>query len=351
MDQGILDVIRSLSAQGETGKLQVTTGMTTGGFFFDKGHLVDARVGKLTGFQAVNAVVSIPDATFSFDPTIAPPVQSSITPNERLLLKDFFGIEAIERDDVHGNNGVTWPDDNATPERVVPLSEVASTSTLAAAQINEPLNANVDDEATLVRRNSQRPSAIPYQRSSTWGSRPALLVTALMLLLAAGAVFAIVYRARQQSAATSTATTAPTASPADVAPQAPASEQAVASAPDLTGNWRVTNTVEQTSYQAFRNMEVGFNLAIDQSGKEFTGRGQKVSENGRSLPATSRTPIELKGSIDGDKVEATFSESGAQRKTTGRFVWKIDKASGGLTGTFVSNAARASGKSAAKKQL
>jgi hypothetical protein len=96
-------------------------------------------------------------------------------------------------------------------------------------------------------------------------------------------------------------------------------------------------------------MKVGFNVSINQNGNDFTGKGEKISENGQSLPADSRTPIVVKGTIDGDKVEATFTESGALRKTNGRFVWRIDKASGGLTGTFVSTAARTSGKSAAKK--
>jgi hypothetical protein len=98
-------------------------------------------------------------------------------------------------------------------------------------------------------------------------------------------------------------------------------------------------------------MNIGFELTINQSGKSFIGQGRKVSENGRSLPATSRTPIEVKGSIDGDRVDATFSEAGALRKTNGRFVWRIDQASGGLNGTFVSTAAGSSGKSAAKREL
>jgi hypothetical protein len=121
--------------------------------------------------------------------------------------------------------------------------------------------------------------------------------------------------------------------------------------PDLSGNWSVVNTVEQTSYQAYKNMQVGFNVSINQTGKDFIGTGQKISENGRSLPADSRTPIVVRGTIDGDKVEATFSESGAARKTNGRFVWKIDRTKRGLNGTFVSNAARSRGKSAATKEL
>ena len=348
-DQGILDEIRMLASQGETGKLQITAGMTEGALFFNKGQLVDARVGKLTGFQAINAVASIPDATFNFDPTIAPPVQSSIKANERLLLKDFFGIDAVERDEVHGHDGVIWPDDNDVPERVVPLTEVESSSTQEPA--NEHSIAAENEEVTLVNRSrpaTTTPPDISNGRTTRRDARPVLFVTALMMLLVAAAVFAIVYRARERTSAPSTAATAPASTPTEVPQASPAQEVA---APDLTGNWTVVNTVEQTSYQPFRDMKVGFNLAIDQSGTEFTGRGEKVSENGRNLPQTSRTPIELKGTIDGDRVEATFSESGAARKTSGRFVWRVDKASGGLTGTFVSTAARARGKSAATKQF
>ena len=97
-------------------------------------------------------------------------------------------------------------------------------------------------------------------------------------------------------------------------------------------------------------MKIGFDLSIDQKGSTFTGKGRKVSENGRSLPANSRTPIELKGVINGDRIEATFYEQGSTRKTNGRFIWKIDRA-GGMRGTFASTAARTSGKSTATREL
>jgi hypothetical protein len=95
-------------------------------------------------------------------------------------------------------------------------------------------------------------------------------------------------------------------------------------------------------------LKLSFDLAISQNGKSFTGRGEKVSENGRSLPATSRTPIRVEGSINGNRVEATFYEVGASRKTTGRFVWKIND-TGELNGTFASTAAHTRGKSKARK--
>jgi hypothetical protein len=328
-DEAILDVIRVLAARGATGRVQLSTGMTDGALFFNKGQLVDARVGRLTGFQAINALAAVPDATYNFDPSIEPPVHSSITPRERILLKDFFGIEAAELDQ---------PDTDSQYEESIP---------------------EVDDEATVVRHTPavaepprvHRPDWIGSARpvTTSWARGPALVLI-ILTVLSVAAIVAVVYRLRRPD---STATAVPTVqTPAPVnTPQQPATDPAASAVPDLSGNWSVVNTVEQTSYQAYKNMKVGFNVSINQTGKDFTGTGEKISENGRNLPAAGRTPIVVKGTIDGDRVEATFSENGAMRPTNGRFVWRIDKTSRGLTGTFVSNAARSSGKSSATKEL
>jgi hypothetical protein len=359
-DRGILDVIRVLSARGASGRLHVSTGMTDGALLFNRGRLVDVRVGRLNGFQAINALAGVPDATYNFDPSVQTPAQSSIAPKERVLLKDFFGIEAAERE-VADEVPASWPDEDAEPEQVVPLSEVPD------PVIATPL----DDEATLIRTKPSgaeprphvstapnvstapapafldQPRARSAFRPASSALRAALLLT--LLVLVAGAAGALIYQFRKPDSTASTVPAVQTPS-AEVA-QPPSTSETASAVPDLTGNWNVVNTVEQTSYGAYKNMRIGFNVSIDQTGKDFTGTGQKISENGRTLPADSRTPIVVKGTIDGDKVEATFSESGAVRKTNGRFVWRIDKTSGGLTGTFVSNAARSSGKSAATKEL
>ena len=433
-DGGILDVIRELSAQRASGRLQISTGMTEGALFFARGQLVDARLGRLSGFQAINALVSVPDASYNFDPSIAPPAQSSIAPNERLLLKDFFGIEVMSS--AHSNDvTANWLEDGSAPRQVAPLADVAE-----AYPDDQQLLANEDEEVTLVRpkavvaeRGAERfvadvGPAIAEQRSPRSfseprpepfvaepererfvaerergrifreprpvlanrppaGSRvlPALFLILVTLLLAAAAVV-LLNRFRKPDSTASVAPAVQTSPPADVAQQReipstrqpeiskrpatqpdqpatgpteqPAAQptqqpetQTTAAVPDLTGNWTVINTVEQTAYEPYRNMEIGFNVAINQAGRDFTGTGEKISENGRNLPAAGRTPIQVKGTIDGDKIQATFSENGAVRKTNGRFVWRIDRGSGGLTGTFVSTAARTRGKSAAKKVL
>lgn len=314
---GILQLVATLTAKGMSGRLNIIAGMTEGALLFKDGKLVDARVGHLTGFQAINAVTSMPDARYEFDPAAAVPASSSITSSERFVLKQFFGIETFE-----------------------PREEPA------------PLIADDLDETTLV---PSRVTTTPTPTVATYPapSRPpyviAFAVGVMVVAIAAAAVL-LRYRTSQRSAPAAVAT-----SIAPVSPPVPAaaikSETQTAKAGDLTGEWNVVNTVSSTSYRDFRNLKIGFALSINQTGKTFTGAGQKISENGRSLPASSRTPIRLKGVINGDRIEATFSEDGATRKTNGRFVWKIDRSGGGLTGTFASSAARSSGKSTARRDL
>ena len=306
-DTGILDVIKILSANGANGRLDITAGATEGSVFFKDGQLVDARVGQLTGFPAVNAVASIRDARFNFDPSFVPPLVSSITPSERVVLKQFFGIETFNL--------------NATQD-----DEVYS-----------------DDELTIETQGIPAeaiPAAIPEVARTRTFHRAALVLALLFIVIAVAAV-ALRNMYRERALPATVATTEQPTSP---------SVTDEVKRKDLTGNWTVVNTVQKTSYRSYQDLKIGFDLSISQNGNSFTGKGQKISENGRDLPADSRTPIEVKGSIEGNRIEATFSEQGTMRKTKGRFVWQIDE-TGSLNGTFVSTAARTSGKSAAKREL
>lgn len=334
-DSGILDVIKILSANGASGRLDITAGTAEAMIFFKDGLLVDARVGHLTGFPAVNAVAAIRDARFNFDATAVPPLVSSVTPNERVVLKQFFGIEGVRQNEAQQNEA--YPDEVTMETTGIPVETL--------------------------------PTPVQETPPSNSFFRGALVFAAVFIILAVAAV-ALRNKYREQALPASVATAeqpatteqpVPTEQPAtterreapsvaeDVKPTnpSPSTDQSVA-ARDLTGKWNVVNTVQKTAYRSFQNLKIGFDLSISQNGKSFTGSGRKVSENGRSLPANSQTPIHVRGSIDGDRVEATFFEEGTERKTNGRFVWRIDK-TGSLSGTFVSTAASSSGKSAARK--
>ncbi len=316
---GVLEVIKSITSNHESGRLEIVSSGTRGTLLFNEGKLVDARLGSLSGFQAVNAAVALQNVQVSFDHVIPASPLSSITPSERIVLKRFFGIEAAELNETAATAEpeIDW---NPAPEPVVPLNE-APTIPLA------------------------------------FFSAPGLAVClAILIGLAVGGI-ALRSRFRApQSSAPVAATVVESQPSAAAEPQpevkqvAAEPEKRAAKVQDLTGEWQVINTVQKTGYKSFDNMKVGFRLKIDQQGKEFTGKGEKFSENGQTLPAANRTPIHVTGSINGDKVVATFVEDGRMRKTNGRFVWKLKNGGDQLAGTFVSTAANSSGRSSLTKQ-
>ena len=324
---GILEVIKSITSNRESGRLEIDASGTPGTFLFDEGKLVHASLGSLKGFPAVNAAVALREVQFIFDHVAPASHVSTITPSERVVLQRFFGIEAADNMEEPKNS--VEPDWNPAPEPVVPLAEVARA------------------------------------RRFAFLLQPVIAVSVGLLLAFVVGAFVLRSRmkARQQVASVATVTQPesisvpepqPEVKPVAVAPPVIAAAEprniaeTNAKVQDLTGEWRIINTVQKTAYKSYNNMQVGFHLKINQQGKQFTAKGEKFSENGQTLPAASRTPIQVTGSIEGDKVVATFVEDGRMRRTNGRFVWRIQN--DGLAGTFVTTAANSSGRSAVIKQ-
>jgi hypothetical protein len=333
---GVLDVIKSITANRESGRLEIDASGTPGTFLFNEGKLVHASLGSLKGFPAVNAAVALRDVQFIFDHVAPASHVSTISPSERIVLKRFFGIDAA---DMEEPKDTIEPDWNPAPEPVIPLAEVEETPTVEVA-------------------------APVRSRSFAFFSRPVMAASLALLLALAVGVIALKSRMKSPPQVAAAATvvepeskSAPEPQP-EVKPVATAPSVAVAESRntpkadakvwDLTGDWQIINTVQKTRFKPYDKMQVGFRLRINQQGKQFTAKGEKFSENGQTLPAVSRTPIQLTGSIEGDQVVATFIEDGRMRRTNGRFVWRVQN--DGLAGTFVSSAANSIGKSAVTKQ-
>ena len=359
---GITEVIAMLSAKGASGRLDVVASGNEGALLFNGGKLVDARIGHLTGFQAINALASMRDARFHFDHSAVVPDVSSITPSERLVLRQFFGIETADMQNVSAA---------PAPALVEPVEEINAPAETTAIYSASPrfrylvvgalgvLLIAVVAGAVLLREKFRERTSPPAVAASTERTEPVPAPAPATPTLDEQPRVAEQPRVNEEPRVKEEPRVTeqppvneqPRVKEPRVAEQPRVSEQAVAATPNLNGDWTVVNTVNTTAYRSFQNLRIGFAVSINQTGSTFTAKGRKVSENGRTLPANSRTPIELKGVINGDHIEATFSEQGAQRKTNGRFVWKINRSGGGLTGTFASSAARTSGKSTATREL
>ena len=230
-----------------------------------------------------------------------------------------------------------------------------------------PLAPEPDSDPTLISPSVPLPftvpsAGIPYQppQSSPSSNRWVLmtLVIILAVMLGGGAV-AFFYQISKGSstnnennsrASQSTPERKLSINRADQVRPSPTAEPAPANTKDLTGDWNMVNTIENTSYPAYANLRIGYHLVINQSGTTFTAEGEKQSENGRPMDAIERTPIHITGSVEHDLVTAAFVEEGLRRKTTGRFQWIVISGGNQLQGTFASGAAKSSGSSVATRE-
>ena len=126
-------------------------------------------------------------------------------------------------------------------------------------------------------------------------------------------------------------------------------EPEAAPAEDLSGWWEMTNTIQSTNYSAYKGLRLGYRVKLEQDGDRIVGRGQKWSEDGRTIPAAGRTPITVTGTVDGRKVTLKFTEHGAKRTTNGGFSWTLSADRTALRGSFWSTAADTSGSSLARR--
>ncbi|HKI05424.1 MAG TPA: PBP1A family penicillin-binding protein [Thermoanaerobaculia bacterium] len=124
-------------------------------------------------------------------------------------------------------------------------------------------------------------------------------------------------------------------------------EETAPAAEDLSGWWEMTNTIQSTNYADYKGLRLGYRVQLEQDGDRLVGRGQKWSENGRTLPSGARSPITVTGTVDGRKVTLQFTERGAKRSTNGGFSWQLSADRTALRGSFWSTAAATSGNSLA----
>jgi hypothetical protein len=113
---------------------------------------------------------------------------------------------------------------------------------------------------------------------------------------------------------------------------------------DISGNWNLTYTIEQTSFNPYKGLQLGYTLFIEQNGKSLKGTGSKTLENNQVLATSARTPIEVSGTFDGKNIQLTLTEKGKMRESHGIIKLKITDNKKIFEGTFTTDAANSSGK-------
>ena len=170
----LLDVIAALTSKGESGRLQINSPGRRGAFFFKNGKLVDAHMGPFSGFPAVNLAVSTAEATFRFDSAIPPPSTPGFIPvNERLLLRERFGIDTIDveitndqANETEGANGDSLVETQTALTETSPELE-ASNAQESAYKLSTTANIGSGSGARESRRRAARIRRVVRKRNQT----------------------------------------------------------------------------------------------------------------------------------------------------------------------------------------
>ncbi len=163
-DLELLDVLRMVSSNRESGRLQMTDGSTRGAFFFRKGRLVDARVGPFSGFVAVNLAISMGRVgQLNFDPSISPPTSCFKVLDERNTLRERFGIETEgpeTTDDLGAVNETAVQACILSQEPVLAEEPLQWTTVAAVSEKIEETATDMEDVVTT--KDLSLPAAVPF---------------------------------------------------------------------------------------------------------------------------------------------------------------------------------------------
>lgn len=71
-DLSLAELIEFFCNQRKSGRLKVAYELTPGYFYFDRGDLVDAKIGSLNGIEAIYYALTLANASFKFSPAFEP---------------------------------------------------------------------------------------------------------------------------------------------------------------------------------------------------------------------------------------------------------------------------------------
>ncbi len=195
------DLLTILTKRRETGRLQIDFESGPGIFHLKDGKLIDARVGPLVGFSAVNLAFSLTEAPFHFDTLTTAPEATISVPSQRLILTQLLGIwvSDAEDDDFDSRESI--------PSRMSPTFSTqndigqAGTTGLPVSDDTNRILLTARETLTYVRRHSLAASAaaisvanrvrLTAKETLTYVHKHALAATTAPILLLVPAVIAL----------------------------------------------------------------------------------------------------------------------------------------------------------------
>lgn len=111
-DLSLAELIEFFCNQRKTGRLKVAYELTPGFFYFDRGDLVDAKIGSLNGVEAIYYALTLANASFKFSPAFEPARRTIHQPWTQVTLEGLRRLdEGIKPKAPFAEEGVSYLED------------------------------------------------------------------------------------------------------------------------------------------------------------------------------------------------------------------------------------------------
>lgn len=119
---------------------------------------------------------------------------------------------------------------------------------------------------------------------------------------------------------------------------------------DISGNWEMKFKIEKSSYIPYIDKSMTFKLFFTQEKNKIEAKGEKWWIDDVEIPFEQHDPMELKGSIKGNKFTCTYTLKGTKRTTFGNIEAELSEDTKIITGVFTGTAADTKGSVFGKKK-
>lgn len=111
-DLSLAELIEFFCNQRKSGRLKVAYELTPGYFYFDRGDLVDAKIGSLNGIEAIYYALTLANASFKFSPAFEPTRRTIHQPWTQVTLEGLRRLdEGIKPKAPFAEEGVSYTED------------------------------------------------------------------------------------------------------------------------------------------------------------------------------------------------------------------------------------------------
>lgn len=288
-DLSLAELIEFFCNQRKTGRLKVAYEATPGFFYFDRGDLVDARVGSLNGVEAIYYALTLANASFKFSPSFEATRRTIHQPWTQVTLE---GLRRLD-------------------EGIKPKAPEPVTGVLPPEELDE---ARKDDEAVEYEGEIGTPLSMMVDSAASGGRSKmvyAAIAMAVVALVAVAGIPAGWYKSKSATANTQPAAAAP------AEPQPSAENAEAASSPEQ--QTAAPESVEPTAAASDMNAIAAKRAREARERARQAEAARQTAASGQPGSATEapKKPEAAKPAPRMVSVQVTYDEAGRVTQTSG----------------------------------